>query len=256
LIQQTSLAPMVIKLKGVEYARAFGVNYVYLLWALIYESLFVVFIPVGLSELVFRRRREEGWLNGVGAAIIGLLFLQAGFLAWFTWTHIARTKVFHLEVYNPPLSQVAIAVAAIVVLILLAIGPAPQSLTQKWRAMRPPHPLALFLLSGLATAVVFGLVLLGFGIQPAFPPAAVPIGLILAVLMVVFVPRFYAHETWNVWHEVGILYGAIIANVGVFFVGFIGAAPIDFYGKVVLDSIAVMLLVWLAVRLRGRAEEQ
>src|SRR5262245_39580711 len=46
LIQKTSLAPLVIKLKGVEYARAGGVNYVYLLWALLYETLFVVFIPV------------------------------------------------------------------------------------------------------------------------------------------------------------------------------------------------------------------
>jgi len=34
LIQQTSLAPMVLKLKGEVYARAYGVNYVYFLWAL------------------------------------------------------------------------------------------------------------------------------------------------------------------------------------------------------------------------------
>src|SRR6185437_10819362 len=39
LIQQTSLAPMVIRLKGVTYARAFGVNYVYFTWAIIYESV-------------------------------------------------------------------------------------------------------------------------------------------------------------------------------------------------------------------------
>ena len=122
--------------------------------------------------------------------------------------------------------------------------------------MRPPHPLALFVLSGLATAVIFGLVLLGFGIWPEFPPAvAVAIGLILAVLMVAYVPSLYAHETWSLSHEVGILYGAMVANMGVFFVGFIGAAPIDFYGKVVLDAIAVVLLVWLAVRLKGRAVE-
>src|ERR1700709_480913 len=45
LIQQTSLAPMVIRLKGTTYARSFGVNYVYFLWALIYEPVFVVFLP-------------------------------------------------------------------------------------------------------------------------------------------------------------------------------------------------------------------
>src|SRR5947199_8556204 len=43
LIQQTSLAPLVIQIKDQTYARAFGVNYVYLLWALVYESVFVVF---------------------------------------------------------------------------------------------------------------------------------------------------------------------------------------------------------------------
>lgn len=53
LIQQTSLAPLVIKLKGVEYARAWGVNYVYLLWALAYESVLVVMLPVLLAELIF-----------------------------------------------------------------------------------------------------------------------------------------------------------------------------------------------------------
>jgi hypothetical protein len=248
---------MVIKLKGEEYARAFGVNYLYLLWALVYESLFVVFIPVGLSELVFWRRREEGWLNGIGMAIIGLLWVPACFLAWFTWTQIARTKVFHLEAYTPPASQMAAAAVAIVVLISLAIGPGPQALAQKWRAMRPPHPVALFVLSGLATAVIFGLVLLGFGIQPEFPPAvAVAIGLILAVLMVAYVPSFYAHETWSVWHEVGILYGPMIANMGVFFVGFIGAMPVDFYGKVVLDGITVVMLVWLAVAVWGEQKNR
>ena len=46
VIQQTSLAPMVIQLKGETYARAFGVNYVYFLWALFYESVFVVFLPI------------------------------------------------------------------------------------------------------------------------------------------------------------------------------------------------------------------
>src|SRR5438045_3337401 len=32
LIQQTSVAPMVIRLKGETWARAFDVNYVYLVW--------------------------------------------------------------------------------------------------------------------------------------------------------------------------------------------------------------------------------
>jgi hypothetical protein len=252
LIQQTSFAPMVIKLKGEEYARAFGVNYVYFLWALIYESLFVVFIPIGLSELIFRRRREQPWLNGIGAALVIFLFLPASFLAWYTWTQIARVKVFHLEAYNPPASQLAIAVAAIGILITLAVGPVRGWLARKEVGLRPPHPLVLFLLSGILTSALFGLVLLGFGIFPPFPPyVAVATSLTLVALLVAFVPRFQAHEAWSVWHDVGILYGAIITNMAVFFVGFVGSTPTDFHGKVIMDAIAVALLVWLALRLRA-----
>src|SRR5215468_9833948 len=58
LIQQTSLAPMVLKLKGQVYARGHGVNYVYLLWALVYESVFVVFLPIHLVELLFEKQGQ------------------------------------------------------------------------------------------------------------------------------------------------------------------------------------------------------
>ena len=252
LIQQTSFAPLVIKLKGVEYARAFDFNYLYFLWALVYESLFVVFIPIGLAELIFRRRRLQGWLSATGVAIISLLFLPACFLAWFTWTQIARVKVFHLEAYHPPLSRIVAAALKIAALVALAFGPLRRRIAQPPKAIRPPHPAVLFLLSGIATVVLFGLVLLGFGIQPSFPPlVAVAIGLALAALIVAFVPRLYAHESWNVWHDVGILYGAIITNMAVFFVGFQGSTSLDFYGKVILDALAFVLLLCLAMHLRS-----
>jgi hypothetical protein len=256
LIQQTSLAPMVIKLKDVEYARAYGVNYVYFLWALIYESLFVVFIPIGLAELIFHDKREQGWLNAAGIAIVSLLFIPGCLFAWFTWTQIARTKVFHLDAYTPPPNQMAIAAASIAILIALAIGPLRQRLVRRPSAIRPPHPLLLAALSGIATVAIFGLTLLGFGISPTFPPLiAVAIGATLIVLMIASLPRFYAHESWSTWHQVGILYGAITTNMAVFFIAFIGATPLDFYGKVVLNAIAVVLMLWLAHRLKLAQED-
>ena len=133
LIHQTSLAPVIIQLKGVEYARAFGVNYVYLTWALLYEVIFVVFIPVALVELIFYERREETWLNAVGAAVIGVLFVPACFLAWFLWTHIVREKVLHLEAYVAPMKYVIVSAAVIGFLIWLAIGPAARRLrAEEW----------------------------------------------------------------------------------------------------------------------------
>jgi hypothetical protein len=251
VIQQTSLAPLVIKIKGVEYARAFGVNYLYFLWALIYESVFVVIIPIGIVELIFYEQRDLPWLNTAGLAIVAFLFLPASFLAWYTWTQIARVEVFHVEAYDPPLNQLAIAAVSVGVLIGLAVGPARGWLARKPKGVRPPRPLVLFLLSGSATLGVFGLELLSFGILPEFPASVgVSIALTLIVLMIVFVPRFRVHESWKVWHEIGMLYGAIIFNMAAFFVAFIDATPIDLYGKIVMNIFAVLLLIWLAAHVR------
>jgi hypothetical protein len=122
--------------------------------------------------------------------------------------------------------------------------------------MRPPHPVALFVLSGLATVALFALMLLVFGMWPEFPPkGAMAIGLMLVVLIVGYLPTFYAHETWSVWHSVGLLYGTLVTNMAIFFLAFRDATPLDFYGKLVLDGIAVILLVWLAATVSRRAQQ-
>ena len=52
----------------------------------------------------------------------------------------------------------------------------------------------------------------------------------------------------------GVVLGTVMGSMIVSFLGFIyGAAPLDLYGKIVLDVIAALLLVWLAVRLRRPA---
>jgi hypothetical protein len=252
LIQQTSLAPLVIKIRGEEYARAFNFNYVYFLWAVAYESLFVVFLPVALTELIFPRRRHESWVSTTGATIIALLFVPASFAAWFTWTQIARTKVFHLDAYSPPHFQIALAAAAIAGLIALALGPARNWLARPVAAIRPPHPIALFMLGCIVATILFALMLLAFGIAPSFPPlAAVAIQLALIALLVAVVPRFYAHPAWTTSHQVGIVFGAIIGNMAITFVSSWYDSPLDFYGKLILDAIALVLMIWLALRLHS-----
>jgi hypothetical protein len=123
LIQQTSLAPMVLQLKGEVYGRAHGVNYVYLLWALVYEAVFVVFLPVYLVELIFPNRREDLWVSKAGFVAVLSLFLLGSFLAWYSWTRVTRPNVFHVPVYNPPPVAILIAVAGIGGLMIAALGP-------------------------------------------------------------------------------------------------------------------------------------
>jgi hypothetical protein len=256
LIQQTSLAPMFLQLKGQEYARAFGVNYVYLLWALVYEAVFVVIVPVHLVELIFPDRRDDLWINRAGVIATTSLFLIGCYFAWFSWTQYARPYGFHVPIYNPPLGAMAIAAAVIGVLTFLAVGPYRYSLARGSSPLEPPPPWLLGLAGGLWAVVWYGLVLLGFGIAPWFPPAlAVGGGLILATLIVLLLPRWAADSGWNVSHEFSVIFGTMLGSMLVGFIGFIGAWPPDLYFKACVDLIALILMIVLGRRLQRRSHQ-
>jgi hypothetical protein len=253
LIQQTSLAPMVLQLKGEEYARAFGVNYVYFLWAVVYEPVFVVILPIHLVELIYPDRREDLWINRAGVIATSLLFLVGCYFAWLSWTQFARPYGFHVPIYNPPLGAMAIAAAVIGVLTFLAVGPYRYNLAHGSRPLEPPPPWLLGLAGGLWAVLWYGLVLLGFGIAPWFPPSfAVGAGLLLAAAIVLLLPRWAAHFNWAVGHEFSVIFGTMLGSMLVGFIGFIGAWPPDFYFKACVDLIAVILMIVLGRRLKRR----
>jgi hypothetical protein len=253
LIQQTSLAPMVLQLKGQVYARALGVNYVYLLWALVYEAVFVVILPVHLVELIFPSRREGLWVSKAGLVAAALLFLLGGFLAWFSWTRIARPNVFHVPAYTPPPGAILIAASAICGLIFLALGPPRNALAREPRPLKPPPPWLLGIAGAVGAILWYGLVLLGFGIAPSFPPpVAVGAGLLLAASASFLLPRWAADPRWQGGHKFAAIFGTMLGSMLAGFIGFIGAAPADLYFKILVDLLAVVLLIALGVRVKAR----
>ena len=249
LIQQTSLAPMVIRLKGETYARAGGINYVYLLWALIYEAVFVVIVPIHLVELLYPSRLERPWISKLGLWVIIPLFLIGSVLAWFSWTRIARPKVFHLPIYTPPAPQIILAVIIILSLIFIALKKA-SVLPQK--PMTPPSPILLIIAAAIWSILLYGLVLLGFGIAPQFPPAAaIAGGIILAIAGLLTIPRWKSHQRWKPLHIFALVLGILLGSMAISFIGFIGSAGPDLYFKIIMDGIAVILLaIWAFKRVR------
>jgi len=251
LIQQTSLAPMVLRLKGETYARAFGVNYVYFLWALVYEAVFVVILPIHLVELIFPDRREELWVSKAGLIVAAVLFLLGSFLAWYSWTQIARPRVFHVPAYNPPPGAVLFATCAIVVIMFMALGPYRDVLSVSCTPQRPPPPWLLGTAGASWAVLWYGLVLLGFGIAPWFSPAvAVVTGLLLAAAVPFCLSRWSAGPRWSRGHEFGLIFGTMLGSMMIGFIGFIGAAPVDLLFKILVDFLAVALLI--ALGLKGR----
>ena len=254
LIQQTSLAPMVLQLKGQVYARAGGVNYVYLLWALGYETMFVVVLPIYLVEMIYSDRRDGVWVSRGGFIAVALLFLAGSFLAWFTWTQIARVKVFHQPAFHPPIVTVLIAFLAICSLVSSALGPLRGAGATGARPLNPPAPLAIGIIGALWAALWYGLVLLGFGIAPAFPPAvAVAAGLVMAAAVLFLVPRWTSDSGWSPNHAFGVIFGVTAGSWMIGFVGFIGSVGADLYFKIVVNILAAALMVALGSKVRAQS---
>ena len=251
LIQQTSLAPLVIRLKGETWARACDLNYVYALWALVYESVWVVLLPTLTVEMIFPLRRREPWLSRAGAVVTGGLFLVGCCFAWFTWTQIARTQVLHQSPFSPPLPWVAAALAVILSLILAAVRFPPRP---PLRTLAAPPPLLPALLGAVWAVLWFGLVVLAFGIAPRFPPlAAVAAAMLVVCVILAVVPRWAADARWSKRHDYALVAGSLCGSMAVSFIAFQGAAPADLWFKIIVDCLAVAGLAWLGRRVLRRS---
>jgi hypothetical protein len=253
LIQQTSLATLVIEIqKGAPYARDFGVNWLYLTWALFYESVLVVMVPVALAELVFPERRSEGWLSTGGAIACTVYFAIACFLAWFSWTRIVRPKIFHLPIYNPPPVMLAIGAGAILFLVAIALGPTRRWLAKPAKPLSAPRPWLVFALSVVPPVLWYLLVLLAFGVRTDFPPGVAAAGALLLVAGVLAVfPRWVADPAWSDMHSYATVFGVMIGSMGAGYIGF-GADPVDLGGKIVMNVLAVLLMVALGRKVARR----
>ena len=254
LIQQTSFASLVVQLKGVEYGRAFGFNYVYFVWAMLYEAIFVVCIPVALCEMLYPDRKDNDWLNIWGMIPLIVLFVPACFAAWYGWNIIARPNTFHLPPYHLSKNLMLDGVIAVAVALALALGPVRRLLAGAAKPMTPPHPLVLAILSALAIAGVFAVEVFAFGMWPDIN-AAVPVagGVVLGLILLAVVPGWMASPKWTVWHVIAMTFAATWANWGLLFTGLQG---IDLYGKMGLDIFGALVMIAIAAfALKHKARE-
>ncbi|MGH9617225.1 MAG: hypothetical protein ACRD28_10835 [Acidobacteriaceae bacterium] len=257
LIQQTSLAPLPWLHSIHTYGRALGVNWLYFLFMLGYESVWVVLVPVSLTEFIFHKRREDPWLRLRGLIIAALFFILGSFIAWYAWIKRVRPMIFHAPFYRPPWFTLLIGALAIVALVAFALTRRPRQ--PRVSRTSPPPPWLLGLL-----AVVLGLPWYGL-LTPVFSPNAKLHALPLWVPMVIgiawfamifFLIRHWSSGTgWSDAHRYALTFGAmLVPMIG----GFSGSGSwlrIDLVGKSVLDVIAVLLLIALGRAVRDRSSQ-
>ena len=248
VIQQTSLAPLV----GVDpdrvYGRVLGVNWVYLLWALGYESVWAVVLPIQLTELIFPARRDEPWLGWRGLVLAAIVFVLACLVAWYSWTQVFVPQFFPESAYRVPWAAIITAWAVIVALSAAALG-VPRWSRAETRAARPvPPPWLVGVVAFVMGLPWFLLVFLAYGAAPTLP-VALPLGagLALACAALALVGHWASSASWHDAHRLALVFGAVAASMlagfGVLQVG--GAPLLDVLGKLILNVIAIVLLIRL-----------
>jgi len=240
VVQQTSLAPLPWPAIGADYGRRYGVNWIYFLYMLGYESVWVVLVPIQVTELIFPELREVTWLRTGGMITSVIVFLLGARVAWYAWIKRARPMVFHAPDYYVPWSTIAVFLVVIALLILLAL--LTRHIERKDSTIRTaPPPWSM-----VAAALIFGipwyrLLFLIFGersTQPYWAPMA--LGLMWGGFAYFFIRYWSVGRGWNDKHRWGMAFGAVlVCMIG----GFSGSGTwprMDLIGKWIFDVLAVI----------------
>jgi hypothetical protein len=248
IIQQTSLAPMPFPGAHPDYGRMWGVNLVYLLYMLGYESVWVVVVPVQITELFFPRRAEQPWLRPRSAIIAGIVFLLGSRIAWYGWTQKARVRL-HAAPYHPPLRLIVVGFVAIAALVSLA-----------WlvRGFGKPRPddrrgIVPAWFAGLAALAIsapwFLLIGENFTPMPVQPFwIAIIAGSAWALAAFILFVWWSSRPAWGKGHRLAAAIGATLDCMAAPYVTIASWPKIDVVGVVIFDLIALCVIVILTRR--------
>ncbi|UWZ85715.1 hypothetical protein [Occallatibacter riparius] len=248
LIQQTSIAPLPFPGMHADYGRTWGINFIWLLAMLGFESVWVVVVPVKVTELLFRKRREQAWLRQRGWMVCGVVFLLGCRIAWYGWVKQARPRL-GAAPYDPPLSLVAGGLAAIAALIALAYllrgvgGPKAEGKTAPaW-------------LAGIVALVMgaawFELIGMSFQPHPVEPfTMAIALGVGWAAAALALFTWWTSRRAWGDVHTFCACWGATLGCQAAPYLTIATWPRIDVIGKVVFDLGALVLFVWLGRKVR------
>jgi hypothetical protein len=250
IIQQTSIAPLPWMPADAVYGRVCGVNWPYFMFQLGYESVWIVLVPVLVTELIFPRRRDEPWVRTRGLLIASVVFLVGSFIAWFTWTQQALPNVFHVPVYHPPALTMALGLLSIVLLTLAASAARGIGVT---RASRTPPPPWLVALAALLLGFPwYGLMAVVFG------GWRVPLWILMIAASAwgsaawLLIGRWTTASGWQDSHRWALGFGALLVCMSAGFLGAANWSRTDTIAKAVMNVLAVAGMVILAVRIARR----
>jgi len=246
IIQQTSLAPLPFPGANAFYGRLLGVNWVYFLFMLAYESVWVVLIPVQVTELLFPARRDQPWLRKRGIIGTCVAFVLGSFMAWYGWTQQARPRL-GAAPYQPPAIGIAVGCATIALLILVAYLLRARGHSGQIESRRPPSPWLIGVISFILSIGWWCLMTCIFGPPPAFAAwFPLSLGVVWSLAAFALVTHWSGAAGWGDKHRCALSSGATLSCMLPTYVSTAGWLPIDLVGKIILNVLALLGLILLA----------
>jgi len=226
----------------ISYGRAVEVNWPWALYMVGYHAVWSITIPVSLTELVFRERRLESWLGGVGLGI---------FLGLFVLMVVAFHAIF-VKMSNYFAPAVPYGIAGILAGGLVGFGLRSRANeVATTRALPPPWmPGAFMFLTG-----IFWLMLYGEIFRPHHwmtPACNISLGLALSLGFALLLPRF-APAVAPDSHRYSLLAGGLAANTAFGFV-VVSGSTIDTSGQIGLVVLLVPALFVFGKRIVRRPQ--
>jgi hypothetical protein len=259
VIQQTSIAPLPWLGPGPIYSRALGVNWLYFLFMLGYESVWVVLVPIQLTEFIFHERRTEPWLRLPGLIATTLIFLLGSRVAWYGWVKRVRPMVFHAPPYQPPPLTILIGVLTIVLLVVASLNLRPRR-PHSFAGTPPPAPGILGVITVALGLPWYGIIILAFASNSKLQalPFWIPIiGGVAWAWVVFFLVRHWSSAVgWRETHRYALMFGAMLVPMIGGFAGSSSWLRIDLIGKAVVDVIAILLLIALGRLVQRRTSRE
>jgi hypothetical protein len=249
VILQTSLTPQFFPTNS--FGLVAGVQWIYLAALVWYESVYAIVLPITLVEMLFPQQRHELWLSKRGLWIAGGIFVLASAGVYELWHRVGLQK-YGPSSYHVPPTYVLAALVVIAVLVGMALLlPRGAVAAQSRRGARSPWLVGVMALGfGLAWFVLIALPYLPpepfRGVSPAAPIA---VGLAWLALGLFILSRVSRGAGWSDRHRLAVIFGMSLASMlgGTLLV--LAFGPLDILGKFGFDLVAILLFIWLAVRL-------
>ncbi len=255
VILQTALTPRFFPAGVHSFGWAFGIQWIWLIAMLGFESVYAIVLPIKLTDLIFPNQRNDLWLDRRGFAATTIVFLVSSIGVGLLWSRVGLQR-YGPSTYQVPLLYVGLALLVSAALVIgtlnlrTTVRPAQSTQRPAWS----PWLVGLIaFVFGLFWFILIALPYLDSALLPGASPL-IPIGsgLVWGGLAVLFVRYQSAEQGWRDSHRLALIFGAVLASMlgGVLVVA--RDAPVDQIGKLVFDLIAIVLFVWFARRLRHR----